>query len=366
MQGQARHVRKWFSFFQIAVPVLIGCGVLLICELAFRVLIFSSLPFAEKFRDPSLYADYDGDDEYWLLRYHFDGHYKPPSKPHPVLGWVSPSLDWKTLVHHNLPRVAGRRPVLLYGDSFAECAEHPCFEDVLNNDAAFSKNCFLLNNGVSGYGLDQIYLLMNRTLQVYKEPIVVFSLLTQDIDRSMLSLRTWKKPRFTLEDGKLVLTGLPIEGDPLAFLESNRPQFYSYLFRMALYGRVLPASVAMKLRGEYKKRAQKIALTQAIFKETMADLRSRNLPFVFLIFVEQYEIGAAADPWDWRYNTLVHFLDQDKMPYISARDILRENMATTGNSLGQYFILNDGHHNAYANMLIADRLKLALPMCTSQ
>ena len=77
-----------------------------------------------------------------------------------------------------------------------------CFEEILNGDPEFSRENYLLNYGVAGYGVDQIYLLFEQSLELYRRPLVVVSLLRTDLDRTILSDQ---KPHFEPHEGKLVL-----------------------------------------------------------------------------------------------------------------------------------------------------------------
>jgi len=349
----------------IGIPLLTIVGLLVISEFVFRALIFSDLPYMWRFRNPSMYANYFSDDEYWLLYHRFDGKYQPPTHPHPILGWVG-SFDTDTFIHNEASRVGKRRPVLLYGDSFAACNEKPCFQDVLNNDPAFSKKCYLLNNGVGGYGLDQIYLLMRQSIQKYNNPLVIFSLLTEDIDRTILSVRIGQKPRFILQDGKLRLAGIPINDNASDFFEKTRPQVNSYLFQMGLHGKVFPNWVASTLNREGVKRNEKITLTRAILKEAIADLRENGIEFLFLVFVGNWKgESSIMEDRDWRLDTIVQVIKDENVNYINAKDVLRADMAETGRTVEEYFIPGDGHYNGYANTVVAGRLKTALGMCGS-
>lgn len=94
------------------------------------------------------------------------------------------------LRHQDAGNIGRRRPVLLFGDSFAAgVGDAESFQNILNHDEAFSRDYYLLNYGVSGYGVDQIYLMLQHTLPLYQRTIVIFSLMTFDLDRSILTFR---------------------------------------------------------------------------------------------------------------------------------------------------------------------------------
>ena len=174
----------------LVYPVL----TLIVAEIVFRIAIFIDLPTFNKLKNPALYADYFSDDDYWKLYYVFDGQYKPPENPHPLLGWIH-DFSRTTYLHNKSKYLDSKRPVLLYGDSFAACVQDvECFQDILNKDYEFSKEHYLLNYGVGGYGVGQIFLLMQNSFRLYEDPFVIISIMTGDLDRSILSVNTAQKP----------------------------------------------------------------------------------------------------------------------------------------------------------------------------
>jgi hypothetical protein len=173
-------------------------------------------------------------DDYWKLYFMFGGKYKPPETPHPLLGWVG-RFDRETYTHAEYAGIADKRPVLLYGDSFASCAVDQCFQGILNSDSGFSQNHFLLNYGVGGYGVDQIFLLYQKSIEQYENPFVILSMLTEDLDGSALAVRTGQKPFYRLINNSLALSGIPIDPSPQSFFSKNPPGITSYLFRMFIH-----------------------------------------------------------------------------------------------------------------------------------
>ncbi|HVY55790.1 MAG TPA: hypothetical protein VHC46_08555, partial [Thermodesulfobacteriota bacterium] len=180
-----------------------------IIEAYLRMVLFHDFKLGDGLlKHEDLYADYFTDDDYWKLMYILEGADTSPRYPHPLLGWYG-KFDPVTYEHRNKNEIGNKTPVLLYGDSFAACETLLCFQEILNNDRDFSKYYYLLNYGVHAYGLDQIELLYEKSVGLYKDPVVIFGFLTEDIDRSMLSFRLRQKPYYKLENGELVLSGVP-------------------------------------------------------------------------------------------------------------------------------------------------------------
>src|SRR5205085_7133999 len=98
-------------------------------------------------------------------------------------------------------------PVLLFGDSYAQCATPPeqCFQSLLEQ-SELTHEFALLNYGVGGFGLDQMYLLLRHVLPRFREQkpfVVVAIMIDDDFTRSLLAMRDWPKSRAHWEHGIL-------------------------------------------------------------------------------------------------------------------------------------------------------------------
>lgn len=338
----------------IVLAVMSICATFLLCEIGFRTLLFSKAPFMQRFRVPSLYADTLSDDDYWKLYYLFDGKFAPPAQPHPLLGWVG-EFSRETYEHHDTPLIDGRRPVLLYGDSFAACAAvaRPCFQQILNGDREFAQEYYFLNYGVGGYGVDQIYLLFKNSIGLYKNPLVVMSLMTEDLDRSIMAVRVGQKPYFEVAGERLVLRGTPIKPEPQSFFAEHPPEITSYLYRFVTHSDIVPWRVRQYLNGEDGKRKKKLLVNKLILLNIIEELRARNLEFIFLIFHPRER--PVFD--DWRDEFLQELLTANEVPFLSARAIVKEDARRNNRQPGEYYISGDGHPTVEQNILIANQLK---------
>lgn len=331
---------------------------ILAAEVGFRWLLFGSGALGESQRDPGLYGDYFSEDFYWKLYRRFGGPHRAPRDPHPLLGWVGP-FSRDDYLHDEAAAIGDRRPVLLYGDSYARCVPGElCFEILLNSDQAFSEGHYLLNYGVGGYGFDQIYLLLRESLDLYEEPFVVIGLLTFDIDRSLLTVRTGQKPRFQIEDDRLELDRTPIEPDAAAFFARNPPRTPSYLFRRLIYSKLLPRPVREQLRGEHAFRQAKMELTRKIFEALLAELERRQVDFVFLVFHTEYPgVSELAGRDDWRDRFLRQLLDELEVPYVWSKEIVAADMVAGGRGPEAYIHGEHRHPTTRYNRLLAAEIK---------
>ncbi len=330
---------------------------LIVVELAFRYMLFSKHNSFESLRDPSAYAvyfrgeyeDYNSDD-YWKLLYKFTNK-KGIENPQPLLGWWG-HFNRETLTHNDENELQGRRPVLLYGDSFAKCVDSVlCFEDILNNDSLFSSEYFLLNYGVGGYGVDQICLLFENTVDRFENPFVIFSLLTTDMDRSMLQFRDAQKPYFVVNENKLELKGVPINQSTAEFIKQNPPSIRSYLFNRFRNSELYP----VKKQNQHKKEnyIEDIKnLNELIITRVLKKLKNDGLDYVVLIFHPEHHAAS-----EWRISYLSDLCDKYNIPGVFDLDLRNHDSTNVSYDPFRYAIRGDGHPTSYMNALIAQQLK---------
>ncbi|MEP7169275.1 MAG: hypothetical protein ABI855_07875, partial [Bacteroidota bacterium] len=113
------------NFFLVFISIAIT---FVLCEYIYRRAIFGNNPQFQKYRMPSFYSG-DWDENYWKLVHTWS--YTKFLKSYPHVGWVNKC--WPTTFFHRDVRYIGKkRPVLLYGDSFAQCKDTlKYFEDIL-------------------------------------------------------------------------------------------------------------------------------------------------------------------------------------------------------------------------------------------
>ncbi len=326
-----------------AVSLIIS---LLFAELAWRLVLASDTTTGRRLRKPILYADPFSDDLFWLLRHRWKRDrpkFQPPSHPHPLLGWYAANIG-ADYSHRDEEKIGGRRPVLLYGDSFAQGFPGvKRFQDILNQDPELASDHYFLNYGVGGYGLDQIYLLLKSSVDRFDDAFVVFSLMTFDLDRSMLSVRTGQKPYFEVIAGNLELRGVPIESEPASFFAAHPPAVGSYLWRRL--GRLFWLAGT---DGTESMRAKKKEVNAAILDAAISELEARRLDYVILVFHARRELRRGLD---WRSTWLRSLLDDRRVSYLWSYDILRREASDV--DVDQLFDPRNVHPTTLANRIIA-------------
>jgi hypothetical protein len=321
-------------------------------ELCLRALLFHDVPgcgkLAARLRDaPSYFQRFE--QGYWtsLVRFSQKAREDPIPGYDPLLGWRGRRLAADSYAHWQEELLGDRRPVLLYGDSFAQCTtpERDCWQGLLARSELGSTHG-LLNYGLGGYGIDQTYLLLRASLGrfVEREPIVIVSvMLDDDLDRAVLSFRCWPKPRFHLEQGRLVEPE-PVEEGVEAYLDHHSEGVVSWLWRLLVYRGPLPVELATDAEAHD---AEVRALSRALFEAIREELAGRD--WFVLVFQGESVFQPRNAPWqDAFLRDLLHELD---IPFVHSARELQAHREATGTAAADYFGHN-GHYSPLGNEVV--------------
>lgn len=361
-------------FLRLGLGLILSlAGGLLCLEGILRWLLFSNQEWARHWgwglRKAELYCSSESGTEYWKLHARFSGSdaVKRNRFFDPVLGWIDPQLEPGTLNHACAGLIGERRPVLLYGDSYARCATGPedCWEGLLER-SPLGQRYFLLNHGVGGYGLDQTYLLLSLTLDRYVEqdPVVVVGLLVDDdLDRCYLGLRGHPKPYFRLQDGVLVLHAIE-ETTPLDYVRAHPVGIRSYLWRWFLFGqRALPIADPIAWTSDADQVQVKEAVSARIIEALQLQVVARRVEYFFLLF-HGWRCAASSAPCGWQEPFLLRELGQREIPYVSSKRYLREHVQRTGAELSSSFFIAEmpglNHYTPATNAIVFEALRAGL------
>lgn len=345
---------------RVLVLILAILGAPILAELGIRYLLFGDSSWARRrgasLRQPGLYADNHLQSDYWKLRSYFkQGHesrFDPPPQYDPLLGWRSSTIEGETYRHTGAQRLRGRRPILLYGASYA--VSH--FE-LAHDESPLADSHALLSYGVGGFGVDQVLLLMRESLDHFadQDPIIVLGLVVNgDFDRSCLSFRDWPKPYFQVSaDGTLVPPSEAVL-DTATYFDQNPVSIRSYLWNYALRrwcpepeqgGLLARVSGLGSLHGAREARIE--AFIDAIQEET----DSRGLETFYLLFQSSDSLLNPEEE-DWHETWIPAQLRERGIPYVLTGSCLLREAERSGTPIIDYFKSasdrRDGHPNADA------------------
>lgn len=320
-----------------------------ISEWGFRKIIFNNKGTFKELKDAGKYASPFTDD-YWKLNNKFDDKFTPPDTPHPVLGWRG-YFDRTTYLHDDYKPEDKRKKVLIYGDSFIMCVDTvKCFQHILNNDSTFNQKYQLINYGVGGYGVDQIYMLCSLTVNMYDKAFLIFSIMPADMDRSILTFRIGQKPYYTVENNALKVNGLPITGSAKEWLSKHPISFNSYLWQRFKYSTLNVFDNRREQDEEFHQRI--LELNSKIILQADDLLKKQNTPYVFLVFDNMYNTDG-----EWRIDFLKTFLSRNKIPFFVASDLVKQDQTFKSYNFDNYIIKGNGHPTSHYNMLVCNEIK---------
>jgi len=217
----------------------------------------------------------------------------------------------------------GRRTrIALVGDSFT-FGEDVKYEETwgyfLEKD--LGSEFQVLNFGVSGYGLDQMFLRYKRDIRRWKPRVVIFGFISDDVERSMLvypfiSFPEWNMPfsksRLILQDGELVNVNGPAfaPGDifsrasifNLPALEYHRGyrqsdwerQLYHVSYLVRLFVSWVPRwSIEPSDTSEKSLLAVNVSILRAFIRSTV---EAGAIPLI-IYFPNKWELEQGNSPW---------------------------------------------------------------------
>jgi hypothetical protein len=241
--------------------------------------------------------------------------------------------------------------VLFFGDSFV-AGRGPLAERIPQQLEEIL-GVRVYNYGVAGYGLDQIFLRFRETHPLFARPIIVIGILTTDLDRSVLSIRTGQKPWFALRDGALELRGVPIDPDPERFVAGQPPRIPSYFAALALRQGRLAIGGGRGAELGYK-REEKQAINRRILEELVAETARRDLPLFFVLFYEPGELRRSG----WRESFLREELARLGAPYLDTKELFLRARERS-QIVAEFYRTTDAHPSSAGNLLVAEAVAQA-------
>ena len=362
----ARSLRSRWSRRRVAL--LFGTLVSLAgLELGLRWLVLSDSALARawgtRLRHAEWFASPD-EEAFWKLACRFDHAVaQTASLPDPQLGWLKANLAPRTHELVGAGRLGERKPVLLYGDSFAQgmFSGPRSFEGLLR-DSPLGGTHVLFNYGVGGYGADQILILARETLPLYdaQQPIAIVALLVDDdLDRCVLDFRSGPKPRFQLAHGRLVEPE-PVETSVPRYLEQHPIGIASYVWRLLGFApRILPARVQQALRGETTRLEEKRTLAEAILRETCRELRA-HAPRAALMLMRARESVRDPQRAGWQEEWIRRVAAEEGLPVLDTREVLLHALGGRLEHLDNLYFTSGaglGHWNAQGNRAVFQLLR---------
>jgi len=253
----------------------------------------------------------------------------------------------------NYKKDESKYEVLVVGDSMTfgeESSDEFVWTNILKKK---NKNLNIINLAVPGYGIDQIYLMLKDTIEIYKPDLVIFAFVKDDFARAMIPFREAKKPFFKIKDNKLILKNVPLKKPEEVYEElkqkrEDRP-FYKKLKIYNLYVTLFNSStykIGNETRFYVRNKCDNscLELNEKIFFESYQLAKKNNSEFISLLIP-----GDKKDRTDTEFKSYAdEFLENMKKKYKIDYLNLRPYFLKT------YGFVNNGHYQQKGLHLIAD------------
>lgn len=302
---------------------------------------------------------------------------------HPVLGWYSQKNKTTLLkstnfasveIHTNSSGFRGTREyakdkpqgvirIAALGDSFVfgfGVGDSDAFPALLESS---NQSREVMNLGIPGYGMDQIFLSYREVARNYRPNIVLIGVFPEDFWRCTRSFADSGhiKPYFSLTPrGKLVLHNVPVP--PPFTLTSNQ---YPTLLEPNALERILNPSVLYQLA---KKPLIKLAKNMRLIDPESSEEWLVGRAILEALIHEIRQDGAVPilvlmPPHNWAQSTrktslersLIRFADREKVGFINLKPSFNEAVAKDG--LETYYIPGDWHWTPKGHRLAAQTIE---------
>ena len=347
--------------------VVLACLVALAtAELAFRIVLAPGVlsVLAATQLAPWLGNEYADDEIHRLmLRIKFSGGANTLPTFDPMLGWTArPRTPENPLgiirdEPYSLEDVRTWRTILFFGDSFT--AGRTPANTIPSQLERRLSGWTVLNFGVPGYGLDQIYLSLRSVIDDFDRPHVIVGIFYNDLDRLVFQVQASVKPWFEIHDGALIERGVPIASDAATWPVTHPPRTWLYSLRAVrgAFDHVFATPWAVERwfwlhpSETAGRRDEKKALATALVEAIKGECQQRGLRLSVVLF--PYREHMIQVGW---YEPFMHdLLDRQHIEYLDLAPPLRQRMKRLGIDWTAVYPVF-AHPNAAENAFIAEEI----------
>lgn len=299
---------------------------------------------------------------------------------HPILGWFheknktailrksnyevtlrTNSMGIRGTKEYALDKPHDKQRMVALGDSFT-------FGFGVNDDETFpaqlekaNPSLEVLNFGISGYGIDQIHLLLKEKIFDWNPDVILLTIYPEDFWRATRAFSDggYGKPYFVLNaNGRLHLMHVPVPTNR----DFKTPQFPEIL-QPTWMGRILNSSEIVRLLRKswtYVKKktgwedpdtTPEWILGRAILRQLIAEIRERKIRLILMIAPPHRWVQGTVEPIR---DSLLRFSSRENVEMIDLSPLFKE--ASKASSTDYYYIPEDQHWTSAGNRLVAERI----------
>lgn len=252
--------------------------------------------------------------------------------------------------------------ILAVGDSFTHGSE-------VNDDQSWPAilerqlGTTVLNAGVGGYGVDQIYLRAEKLIELLKPKMLIFGILDQDILRNQYTSFGAPKPFFTINN----FNELELRNHPVPKISNDKKFIFNPLYYLGYsnffidnFSTSFPKVNQLLIKQEFKEEYKNgVEVTCALLKKMSEKVNQIKIP---MIVVFQYGGGffASKNPRPAMDEAVISCINKLSIPLVDEFEAL--TLAEKNGVLEDYYVMHKnpkafGHMSEKGNNLIANLIK---------
>lgn len=339
-----------------------------ISEIVLRFLLFSDIFKNTTIRKTHHYfANMHVDDNVYrlLLRWELEGREKEPIFPRfdPIVGFTAEPVTEDNPLgividrKYTLDEFKGKRTLLFFGDSFIKGFTDFEYKipELLDKEL---DNALVLNFGVSGYGLDQMYIRLRSVIDLFDMPHVVVGLIYADLDRCLYKVMHAAKPYFEVSGDSLVLKGVPITANYGQWLKRYPITIKSYLIA-GLEGLIRRARKT-RFATEYffnlhpsetkERRDEEKLIVRKLIENIKKESDARDARLTFVVFPNTFNMIHEG----WYEVFLREVFGELNIDYVNLTEPLRNYLKTNGRRWYRDLYTNGAHPTEQENIVITN------------
>jgi len=179
--------------------------------------------------------------------------------------------------------------ISVFGDSYTYGADVDDAEPWPAQLAQAIPESQVLNFGTAGYGHDQIMLNLERNGAAWSPDVVLVGLIDVDRDRNVLDFYNAPKPRFVVDDGRLIATNVPVPTPEQVLAQHDRSS-------RTVDAMWMLAHVALATGSPHRSRPEVRAVTDALFARLDQSATALDVPVFYVHIPSPSRLGGGDTP----------------------------------------------------------------------
>ena len=223
------------------------------------------------------------------------------------------SQHMRALRDYNIIKPDGTKRMVILGDSFAWGDEVPLMFSIPAVLETLTSNSEVLNMGIKGTGIGNMYLRWKYDALNYNPDIVILAPVISDLPRISPCIY---KPKFNIINGKLEISNMPPPTFREIYENYKLPIFESYLTKHILYN--------IKYFGGVERKKYKYGLERFdLILDEMKDESQENGRYFLVLMIEQSNNNIRTEDDIYALQKTRQMLVEKEIPFLFSNDVFQ-------------------------------------------